>query len=89
MPAKSIYRSEYRDLLELLRETRKKANLTQAELAALLARPQSYVSDIERGVRRLDLLQLRDYCLACGQDPTAFVKRFEKAIADAEDPSSR
>lgn len=71
MPPKSIHRAEYQQLLVLLYEIREKAGLKQAELSALLGRPQSYVSDVERGTRRLDLLQLREYCLACGQDPVA------------------
>lgn len=82
MATKSIHKDEYQDLLELLREIRKKAGLTQAELSALLGYSQSHISDVERGSRRLDTLQLRQYCLACGQDPTGFVKRFEAAIAD-------
>lgn len=83
MPAKSIHRAEYQPLLQLLLEIRTKAGLTQTELSALLGRPQSYVSDVERGTRRLDLLQLREYCLACGQDLAGFVRRFEKAIVSA------
>lgn len=88
MPAKSIHKPEYQDLLKLLREIREKAGLTQAELASLLSRSQSSISDIERGARRLDTLQLRDYCLACGQDPAGFIRRFENAIADGPGPSS-
>ncbi len=80
MAAKSIYKAEYRALLELLREIRGKAGLTQTELSALLKRPQSYVSDVERGVRRMDLLQLRDYCSACDQDLVGFVRCFEKRL---------
>lgn len=82
MPAKSIHKPEYQDLLKLLREIRVKAGLTQAELATLLNRSQSSISDIERGSRRLDTLQLRDYCLACGQDPASFIRQLENAIAD-------
>lgn len=82
MPAKSIHKAEYQPLLALLRAMREKSELNQAELAAKLARPQSYISDVERGARRLDLLQLREYCLACGQDLVPFVKKFEKAVAD-------
>lgn len=80
MAAKSIHKPEYQILLNLLTEMRDKAGLKQAELATLLKRSQSYVSDVERGVRRMDLLQLREYCLACNQDLVAFVKRFEKAL---------
>ncbi|WP_407354530.1 multiprotein-bridging factor 1 family protein [Luteimonas sp. R10] len=82
MPTKSIHKAEYLKLLELLVEIRSNAGLKQAELAALLQRSQSYISDVERGGRRLDLLQLREYCHACGQDLVGFVKRFEKSIAD-------
>lgn len=81
MPAKSIHKAKYQPLLQLLLEIRTKAGLTQTELSALLGRPQSYVSDVERGTRRLDLLQLREYCSACNQDLVGFVRRFEKAIA--------
>jgi len=81
MPPKSIHKPEYQTLLEMLVEIRSKAGLKQAELAALLDRSQSYVSDVERGWRRLDLLQLREYCLACNQDVVSFVRRFEKAVS--------
>lgn len=87
MPTKSIHKAEYQRLLELLVEIRNTAGLKQAELAALLERSQSYVSDVERGGRRMDLLQLREYCQACGQDLIGFVERFEKSIAG--EPRSR
>lgn len=92
MPQKSIHKPEYQTLLEMLIEIRTKAGLKQAELAALLGRSQSYVSDVERGGRRLDLLQLREYCVACNQDLTAFVRRFEKTVgkrSEAKRQSSR
>lgn len=80
MAPKSIHKPEYQTLLEMLVEIRNKAGLKQAELAELLGRSQSYVSDVERGGRRLDLLQLREYCQACNQDLVSFVRRFDKAI---------
>lgn len=80
MPPKSIHKPEYQALLELLVEIRNKAGLKQAELAELLGRSQPYISDVERGGRRLDLLQLREYCQACNQDLVGFVRRFEKAV---------
>jgi transcriptional regulator with XRE-family HTH domain len=81
MPTKSIYKAEYKVMLELLRETRKKAHRTQADLAAVLGRSQSSISDLLCGARRMDLLQLREFCLACDQDLVRFVRRLEKAIA--------
>lgn len=80
MSTKSIHKPEYKVLVKLLREMRDAAKLDQAELAALLSRPQSYVSSVERGRRRQDLLQLREYCAACGQDLPGFVERFSQEI---------
>lgn len=79
MPTKSIYRPQYKTLIRLLRQMRDDAGLQQEELAARLHRPQSFISNVERGRRRLDLLQLREYCTACGQDLVGFVQRFEEA----------
>ena len=80
MPAKSIHKAEYQILLQKLRDIRTRAGLTQAEVSEALERSQSYVSDIERGVRRMDLLQLRDYCEACGVRLSTFVKQLEAEI---------
>jgi transcriptional regulator with XRE-family HTH domain len=83
MPTKSIHKSEYSILLRRLRALRTAAGLTQVELSAALQRPQSYISDVERGSRRMDLLQLRELCNACGQPLTKFVDAFEKELAQA------
>jgi len=81
--SKTIHRQEYRALLALLRERRHKAGLTQVQCSLALGRSQSYVSDIERGVRRLDVVQLRDICHAMKQDFVAFVRDFEKVVSHA------
>lgn len=82
MGKRSIHRPEYKILTQLVRKMRDEANLDQADLAVLLVRPQSYVSNVERGQRRLDLLELRDICTHCGLDLVEFVRRFEEAVAD-------
>lgn len=81
MSTKSIHKAEYAILLQQLRDLRLAAGLTQAGLSAALGRPQSYVSDVERGGRRMDLLQLRDFCAACGITLKTFVSKFERALA--------
>ena len=81
MTAKSIYKPEYKVLRKLLFEMREEAGLKQKEMAGLLQRPQSYISAVERGRRRIDLLQLREYCLACDRGVVDFVRRFEDEIA--------
>lgn len=45
-------------LRELLIEARKGAGLTQKALAARLGRPQSFVSNYERGAGRIDVADL-------------------------------
>jgi transcriptional regulator with XRE-family HTH domain len=80
MPTKSIHKKDYAILLRQLRELRLAAGLTQVGLSAALGRPQSYVSDVERGERRMELLQLRDFCKACGSTLTTFVAKFEQEL---------
>ena len=49
---------EYVELGNRLRRAREEAQLTQAEVAGLLGRPQSFVAKIESAERRLDVLEL-------------------------------
>jgi transcriptional regulator with XRE-family HTH domain len=49
---------EYHAMLQRLRQAREAAGLTQAEVAQALGRPQSFVSKIEAGERRLDPIEL-------------------------------
>jgi len=55
-------------LCTLLREARVKARATQQEVSKRLGRGQSFLSDIERGKRRLDTLELRSLCIVLGVD---------------------
>jgi len=54
----SIYTNEYKIVLKRLREARNEANLMQVDVAKRLNKPQSYVSKIERGDRRIDVAEL-------------------------------
>ena len=67
-------------LLKLLRQTRIDAKFTQVELAKRLGRQQNFVSLYERGVRRLDVLELREVCKALGVSLLSFVKRLESNL---------
>lgn len=80
---KSIHRAEYVLLLELVREIRLAAGVTQEELSRKLGRPQSFVSDVERGTRRLDVLELRDLCGYLGQPFVDFVAEYERRLQQA------
>lgn len=77
---KSIHTREYGVLVRMLRETRERAGVTQAELAARLGQTQSFVSKVELGDSRLDLIQLRTILAAVGVRLTEFVARFEREV---------
>jgi transcriptional regulator with XRE-family HTH domain len=49
---------EYKHVGAALAAARNRAGLTQAQLARLLRKPQSFVSNYERGQRRIDVLEL-------------------------------
>jgi transcriptional regulator with XRE-family HTH domain len=72
---KSIHTAEYDRFRLLLIEARKKAGLSQAELAKRLAKPQSFVSKFERGERHLDVVEFRQVAEAVGIDPLRFLRR--------------
>jgi transcriptional regulator with XRE-family HTH domain len=77
---KAIYRPEYEVFLQQLKRMRTESGLTQAQCSAALGRPQSFMSDVERGVRRLDIVQLRDLCLVLGTDLSSFSRAYEQAL---------
>ena len=59
----------YKKLQELLTSARNEAGFTQADLAAQLDRPQSFVSKYENGERSLDVIEFVAVCSALGQPP--------------------
>ncbi len=77
---KAIYRREHVIFLEVLKRMRVESGMTQAQCSAALGRPQSFMSDVEGGVRRLDTVQLRDLCLVLGKSLTSFSKAYEDAL---------
>ena len=52
---------EYQYLLKRLRDARKKAGLTQVQVAKALGRRQSYVTKCELGERRIDPIDLQRF----------------------------
>lgn len=68
-------------LLDLIKKYRKKKDLTQAQCSRALNRPQSFMSDVENGTRRLDIVQLRDLCAVLGISLSELVQELEETIA--------
>lgn len=73
---KSIYSDDYRIFLQLLRQAREAADLTQEEVAERLGQTQSFVSKCERGERRLDIVEANAFCDAIGASFPEFVAEF-------------
>ncbi|MBI2857367.1 MAG: helix-turn-helix transcriptional regulator [Chloroflexi bacterium] len=59
MLTQGAYQAAYHRFLQKLRQARREAGLTQVQVAALLGKPQSFVSKIEAGERRVDLVELQ------------------------------
>ena len=60
---------EYKIVGAALAKARERAGLTQKQLARKLRKPQSFVSNYERGQRRIDVLELLRIVEAFGGDP--------------------
>ena len=57
----TIYTKEHKRLVERLRQARIEAGLEQTEAGKLLKKTQSYISKIESGQRRVDVVQLKKF----------------------------
>jgi transcriptional regulator with XRE-family HTH domain len=55
----SIYLKEYKKVVENLKKARRERGLRQIEVAQKIGVPQSFISKIERGERRLDVVELK------------------------------
>jgi transcriptional regulator with XRE-family HTH domain len=56
---KAIYSREQDSLVERLKKARLEAGLDQADVARILRKSQSFISKIESGQRRIDVIQLK------------------------------
>lgn len=60
-------------MLRRLKEARLAAGLTQAQVAAALGKPQSFVSKCESGERRVDPIELADFAQLYGRPVEFFL----------------
>jgi transcriptional regulator with XRE-family HTH domain len=65
--------------LRLLRKLRLDAGLNQEDIAAVMGRTQSFVGKCERGERRLDVIELQEFCQAMNILLSDFSRRLERA----------
>ena len=81
---KTLHSEQQEVFLEALRSARERAKLTQSEVALRLDVQQSDISKCERGVRRLDVIELRSWVHALGQGFPEFVKDLEHRLAASD-----
>lgn len=82
--SKSIYKPEDVILRSIIKSFRLRAGLTQATCAEYFNKPQSFMSDVEGGTRRLDIVQLREICKLFGVSLVEFVIEFENEISKSK-----
>jgi transcriptional regulator with XRE-family HTH domain len=58
---KTIYSKDHKYIVEQLKKARKEAGFEQSEVAKALGRTQSYVSKVESGQRRIDVVVLKEF----------------------------
>lgn len=83
--SKTIFGGDHQHLVQVLTEARKASGLTQTELAKLVGKDQTYISIIERGQRRVDVLEFVALAKAMKADPASLfeqvLKRLSKRIS--------
>lgn len=77
--ARDLLSPRYVTLRNFVVAERKKAGLTQSAVAERLGRPQSYVADIERNERRIDVIEFISLGEAIGFDCVDVLRRVMKA----------
>ena len=80
---KTLHTEQQQIFLAALREAREHAGLTQSDVAIYLGVPQSDISKCERGVRRLDVVELHSWICALGGSFTAFAEELDQRLEAA------
>lgn len=76
--SRSLSSDRHKRLIELLIQYREKAGLKQSEVAQRLGRHQPFISNIESGQRRVDVVELLEIAEAIGFDPNDIIRALER-----------
>jgi len=71
---KLIYSKDHKFLAEQLKKARIEAGFDQVQVAEKLSKTQSYVSKIESGQRKIDIVQLKEFAKVYKKDLNFFIK---------------
>jgi transcriptional regulator with XRE-family HTH domain len=75
---KSELRQRYKKFASLLVEARKTAGLSQQEVADKIGRSQAYVSKIERGARKMDIMEFLELAEALKFNPATLLRKLNQ-----------
>lgn len=84
MPS-SVFTASYGEFLKALRTTRTQAGVRQVDLAVRIGKPQSFISKVEKGERRLDVVELIAILRALKVTPADFIDGLDKRMPDGLD----
>src|SRR5262245_22636684 len=70
---RSVHTHEYEAFLGRLKKARMDAGLQQTDVARKLKKPQSFVSKVESGERRLDVVELKGFARLYRKPVTYFI----------------
>ena len=87
--AQSTHNPDYRLLLTVLKAARKRAGVSQVDLAERLGNTQTFVSKCERGERRIDAVELVEFAEALGVEPLGLLGEYLEQRAARLQPKSR
>lgn len=79
---KSVFSDAYAIFLRALVAARKDAGVSQVELARRVGRDQPFISLVENGVRRVDLIEFYVLAWGIGVDPVALFAAIASELPD-------
>ncbi len=71
---KAIYTKDHKNMVSQLKKVRLEIGFDQKEVAKILGKTQSYISKVESGQRRIDIVQLKAFAKVYKKDLDFFVK---------------
>lgn len=77
--AKSVHSQRHLMIAAALAEARRAKGLTQVQVASALGRGQPFIANIERGERRVDLVELIDLSDILGIDLSDLIAKLRAA----------
>lgn len=86
---KSAFSPAYQHFRHLIISRRKRYGKSQEEVAAILTKPQSFVSKYEQGERRLDVIEFLEVAAAIGFDPREFIVELLRLVKPGSDQAER